>query len=518
MLGGDEVQAALQELLAVRLTDAPETDAARARDALQMTLSAAGPDTTAFGEALAGYYDDQVCALVARLEGEEPPWLAQIRSEAFSARQLTVLQAIERHTAALAGGERRGEGGLALSGPAAGRLLAEVTDPFDLEVHPPVQAGDAPPGLPALPAYLPREHDRDLAELVRAAADGSSGIAVLVGGSSTGKTRACWEALGLLREQAERWRLWHPIDVDGALAGLPAVEPRTVVWLNEAQRYLDSAAGERVAAGLRELLRERDRGPVLVLGTLWPEFWAELTVRPQASEDPHGHARELLTGRDIPVPAAFTPAQVRQMATAGDPRLALAAETAQDGQVTQFLAGAPELLARYRNAPPAAKALITAAIDARRLGMGVALPLAFLEAAAPGYLTDTDWDALSEDWLEQALAYTAAPAKGIRGPLSRIRPRVPAAPSRPPGPAYRLADYLEQHGRRARRRTFPRPGSGQRPPASPPPATCQPSPRPPRPAASTVTQPGCASTLPPTATPAKQPLSSSVVLGAPELI
>ena len=433
VLGGDEVQAALQELLAVRLTDAPETDAARARDALQMTLGAAGPDAAAFGEALAGYYDDQVCALVARLEGEEPPWLAQIRSEAFSARQLTVLQAIERHTAALAGGERRGEGGLALSGPAAGRLLAEVTDPFDLEVHPPVQAGDAPPGLPALPAYLPREHDRDLAELVRAAADGSSGIAVLVGGSSTGKTRACWEALGLLREQAERWRLWHPIDVDGALAGLPAVEPRTVVWLNEAQRYLDSAAGERVAAGLRELLRERDRGPVLVLGTLWPEFWAELTVRPQASEDPHGHARELLTGRDIPVPAAFTPAQVRQMATAGDPRLALAAETAQDGQVTQFLAGAPELLARYRNAPPAAKALITAAIDARRLGMGVALPLAFLEAAAPGYLTDTDWDALSEDWLEQALADTAAPARGIRGPLSRIRPRTGSA-----SPAARL--------------------------------------------------------------------------------
>ena len=33
----------------------------------------------------------------------------------------------------------------------------------------------------------------------------------------------------------------------------------------------------------------------------------------------------------------------------------------------QFLAGAPELLARYRNAPPAAGALIHAAMDARRL-------------------------------------------------------------------------------------------------------------------------------------------------------
>ena len=89
----------------------------------------------------------------------------------------------------------------------------------------------------------------------------------------------------------------------------------------------------------------------------------------------------------------------------------------------QFLAGAPELLARYRNAPPAAAALIGAAMDARRLGMGAGLPHAFLEAAAPGYLTGDQWDALGEDWLEQALAYAAVPCKGARGPLTRIRPR-----------------------------------------------------------------------------------------------
>ena len=62
--------------------------------------------------------------------------------------------------------------------------------------------------------------------------------------------------------------------------------------------------------------------------------------------------------------------------------------------VIQFLAGVPELLARYRNAPPAAAALIKAAMDARRLGAGIGLPQAFLEAAAPGYMTDAEWDAL----------------------------------------------------------------------------------------------------------------------------
>jgi hypothetical protein len=39
------------------------------------------------------------------------------------------------------------------------------------------------------------------------------------------------------------------------------------------------------------------------------------------------------------------------------------------------------------------------------------LPRAFLEAAAPGYLTDTDWELLDDDWLEEGLRYTAKPAK-----------------------------------------------------------------------------------------------------------
>ena len=132
----------------------------------------------------------------------------------------------------------------------------------------------------------------------------------------------------------------------------------------------------------------------------------------------------------------------------------------------QFLAGAPELLARYRNAPPAAAALIQAAMDARRLGVGAGLPQAFLEAAAPGYLTDDQWDQLGEDWLGQALAYAAVPCNGARGPLTRIRPRPaqhavrhrgdqPASLSGAEGQLYRLADYLDQHGRAHRANQIP---------------------------------------------------------------
>jgi hypothetical protein len=349
-----------------------------------------------------------------------------------------------------------------------GRLVTELTDPFALEVHRPVAVDSAAADLPVLPPYIRRRHDEDLARVVTRAAGGHSAMAVLVGGSSTGKTRACWEAVHRL---PPGWRLWHPFDPtrpEAVLAELPRVGPRTVVWLNETQLYLDTPGdtGERVAAALRTLLTDPRRAPVFVLGTLWPSHWDTLT----REGDERAQARTVLAGTDIEVPTAFTgPAlQDLQRAAAADVRLQMAAAEARDGQVSQYLAGVPELLARYRHARPAARALIHAAMDARRLGHRTALPHALLAAAAPAYLTDTEWDALDDDWLEQALAYTAKPCKGVPGPLTRIRPR----PARPGprdgkdqradspadpggGPVYRLADYLDQHGRRHRKSQFP---------------------------------------------------------------
>ena len=402
---------------------------------------------------------------------DEERWRLAYREEAVRRAQV------------VSAGVQRAQAVTALAAQPAGRQLAEVTDPFTLEVHRPAEPDSPHAGLPVLPEYVVRDHDVGLRRVVLAAADGHSEIAVLVGASSTGKTRACWEALQLLRERPGPWRLWHPIDPSrpaAALRELPSIGPRTVVWLNDAQLYLDMAGsrlGEQVAAGLRELLRDPARAPVLVLATLWPQFWDALTAAPASPKpaaDVHEQARKLLDGRAIHVPAAFTEAQLCQLRDASDPRLAHAAATAQDGQVIQFLAGVPELLARYHNAPPAAAALIHAAMDARRLGTGAALPYAFLTAAAPGYLTDAEWDGLDEDWLEQALAYAAVPCKGVRGPLTRIRPRParsrPANPRPRPGQEqfpgayvtdaglYRLADYLDQYGRHQR--------AGQLPPSS----------------------------------------------------
>ncbi len=47
----------------------------------------------------------------------------------------------------------------------------------------------------ALPGYVPRQHDQMLAHAVGDVTSGRSRMVVLVGTSSTGKTRACWEAI-----------------------------------------------------------------------------------------------------------------------------------------------------------------------------------------------------------------------------------------------------------------------------------------------------------------------------------
>ncbi|WP_229886832.1 helix-turn-helix domain-containing protein [Streptomyces subrutilus] len=350
-----------------------------------------------------------------------------------------------------------------------GRSIGEW-DPHDLEVHPAGHTASEPgrSGAKTMPGYVRRAHDRVLAGLVEDAAAGRSRAVVLVGGSSTGKTRACWEAVQPLA--AKGWRLWHPFDptrAQDALQDLPRVAPRSVVWLNEAQHYLgDRTAGEEIAAAVHRLLVTAECGPVLVLGTLWPEYATQYTALPAPGEDdPYSRVRELLAGRVLTVPESFDApavAAAAALADAGDRLLADALGRARaDGRVTQDLAGAPELLNRYRHATPAAAAVMEAAMDARRLGAGLHLPQTFLTDAAADYLTDTDYDRLTDDWVEQAFAELAKPVHGKHAPLRRATPRTRRRPPAPSpavngpapstaGPLFRLADYLEQHGRASR--------------------------------------------------------------------
>ncbi|MER5253424.1 hypothetical protein [Streptomyces sp. NPDC002855] len=310
------------------------------------------------------------------------------------------------------------------------------------------------PPLTSLTPYVRRPHDLRL-ETAGRAAQVSSQMTVLVGDSSTGKTRAL-QALVLLRELAE-WRLWQPHSPEQFLEAYrrQRIAPHTVLWLNETQSHLIGPLGEETACALRTLLADPLCSPVLVLGTLWREHHSLLTVRPRPTEqDPHAHARDLLDGRCITVPDSFTDDELDHLARIApkDRRLALAVEHG-GRHVTQFLAGAHELVRRFEAAPAEARAVILAAMDARRLGHGPSLSPELLRAAAPGYLSDQQWQLMDDNWFEKGLDYARRPCKGVPGPLTAWRPR--PGETAPAATVLRLADYLEQHARDTRRFTVP---------------------------------------------------------------
>jgi hypothetical protein len=351
--------------------------------------------------------------------------------------------------------------------------LIKECDPLALEVHP------APPTTPGdfgrsakLPSYVRRSHDESLAAYVAAAASGDSMMAALVGFSSTGKTRACWEAIQPLADDG--WRLWHPFDPDRAeslLANIDQVGPKTVLWLNDAQHYFGSGnrLGERVATALLALLADSRRAPVLILATLWNQYAERYLESIHIPEGPHAQVKALIVDRIVYVPDRFDDAalaQAQALAEAGDEQLAASLQRAEEGRVAQDLAGGLELLHRYHVAQPASRAILQAAMDARRLGIGLRLPRDFLQQAAEGYLKNSEFDAQSEDWFEQGLADLARPVHGDLAPLRRIRPRrstslpdgvqlMSASSHDRPGPIYRLADYLEEFGFHERGSTCP---------------------------------------------------------------
>ena len=122
-----------------------------------------------------------------------------------------------------------------------GRPIAELDDPFVYDVHEAIEADVSPTGsaLPLLPYYIFRDHDQELGAVIDRAAAGHNSAVFMVADSSTGKTRACWEAIGRHVTLTETWRLWNPISSgppQALLEGLPHVAPRTVMWLDGAQQ------------------------------------------------------------------------------------------------------------------------------------------------------------------------------------------------------------------------------------------------------------------------------------------
>lgn len=158
----------------------------------------------------------------------------------------------------------------------------------------------------------------------------------------------------------------------------------------------------------------------------------------------------------IDVPDAFTGDELDRARRSGDPALLDALDAAADagawevltaGSVTQYLAGVPDLLNHYQGpgADPYGQAVITAAMDAARLGYPGPYPVVFLQNAATGYMSDSRRAAASDHWQADALRYAARKLKGTICAVTAVPPEHGTGIA-----GYRLADYLDQHGRHSR--------------------------------------------------------------------
>ena len=328
----------------------------------------------------------------------------------------------------------------------AGAVRAGEADPRQLGVHAAISVTGIPDEIP--PEYVPRDVDAEefgvRPRVVTAAQRG--GFVLLVGGSSVGKTRCAVEAVTALLPD---WWLVHPAGPAEVAELAQAPSPRTVVWLDEMQRYLGSEHG-LTGAVVRALLHAPY--PAVIIGTLWPDLYGAYTAPPvSGGADPYAREREVLDlAAVVRIDPAFTSAE-QDRARAGaarDPRLTIALEAAGYG-LTQTLAAAPQLVARWRDAQatsPYAWAVLTAALDAARLGARGPLSSDMLRAAAPGYCTGEQQAEAPENWFEQALAYAT---RKLHGAVAALSPAGAGTMGRIAG--YSAADYLVQHASRERR-------------------------------------------------------------------
>src|SRR5262249_32391260 len=164
--------------------------------------------------------------------------------------------------------------------------------------------------------------------------------------------------------------------------------------------------------------------PAVIIGTIWPDWYTAYTTMPfPGSVDPHSREREVLDlAAVVRIDPEFTPPEQDRARAAGvgGGRLRVALEPAGYG-LPQILAAPPQLVARWeeaKTANPYAWAVLTAALDAARLGARAPLSADFLRAAAPGYCTSQQQAEAPENWFGQALGHATGKLHGAAAALS----------------------------------------------------------------------------------------------------
>ncbi len=328
-----------------------------------------------------------------------------------------------------------------------GAVRVADADPYRLGVHPAIRLAEVAEETP--PVYVERDIDQApdgvRARLRSAATRG--GFVLLVGGSSVGKTRCAIEAV---KAELSDWWLLRPSSVTDLRVLAAAPPARIVLWLDELQTYFGGEHG--LTAGVVHALVDAP-GPVVLVGTLWPTYYRTFAALPTpGAPGTYEQERAILhLAAVVDVDEQLTPAeQARARHSAElDRRLQVALDSPDHG-LTQTLAAGPELIRHWTSARTDniyAWAILTATLDAARLGARNPLPGDLLRAAAADYCPPRQQAQAPADWFEHALAYATIPLHGSAAALT------PTSNGTGMGrtAGYVAADYLRQHANTVRR-------------------------------------------------------------------
>ncbi|WP_405087755.1 SpoIIE family protein phosphatase [Microbispora sp. NBC_01389] len=285
----------------------------------------------------------------------------------------------------------------------------QIRDPVALGVHRAIAlSGDS-----TAPTYIPRDQDAALRECLSRA-----GFILLVGHSTSGKSRAAFEALQSVLPD-------HLLIVPRDQGALPAAIDRaaqsrkSVLWLNDLERYL--RPGGLTRDHITRLVAGTDHHRV-ILATLRSLQRAEMLQSQAALGDAAQlgtrQVREVLDqAHEVHLDRRFSPDELdRARQLTDDLRIEAALRHADEYGIAEYLASGPALQRRYADAwdgpNPRGAALVAAAIDCFHAGFTKPLPKRMLEELHEEYLAERGGRLLLPEPLEAAWEWATIPMPG----------------------------------------------------------------------------------------------------------
>jgi eukaryotic-like serine/threonine-protein kinase len=289
-------------------------------------------------------------------------------------------------------------------------LVEDLDDPVVLGVHPAATPGSQLMGR--VPPFVRRHLASELEQTIR-----RNRFLLLVGESTAGKSRAAYE---LMRVEMRGYRVVQPAARDDvvAAAACAAATPRTVLWLDDLERFLGS--GGLTGAAVSDVLGASGDARYIV-ATMRSEEYAKFSGR--SAPGLVGIGRDALRqGWDVlrqaarlEVPRMWSMEDVgRAGELSQDWRLAEAVKYSGQYGIAEYLAAAPQLLHEWRDAwapgtHPRAAAMVLAAVDARRAGIHRPLSRAVLNDLHRPYLRLRGGEQLRPEDEDAALTWATTP-------------------------------------------------------------------------------------------------------------